>query len=360
MIRTRNIGALKDCRLFRCVEGFASPDPRKIVSHIASRERFMAARLQKLLNSTDGLGTLVLLGLGALFALGTVIVNLKFGTMGLTDFAGLRPRFVLVGLTFLIYLLIPPACCVLLLSIGAMASVRRHPALAASVVLATALTLVFMIPGMLYFTVPFLTFGSPDGIQAPLSFWELYLGHRYALLIEIVLLCLPVSLLHYRLSLKPKSSISASMVQWMPNGRLIIMILIGTTIMLYPYSTVTYLNISRAAGGGQPPIVLMTMEREIGRVLERPGLWRVSTRSDTVYGPFLLWHETDAKTFLTLPRQGSRTPGDVFAIPNEKVRVTWYLPGSVHIRPRFWGAGTMTVKIGWPDDDAGVGSRAAE
>lgn len=310
---------------------------------------------QKLLAATEGLGTLVLLALGALFAIGTLIVNIHLGTLGLSDFSGLRPRFVLVGLTFLIYAAIPPLLCLVLLEVGRRVGFRRGPLLAAAAVAATAVAVMTLVAWMLFFALPHVTFTVAGGrIVPPARFWTVYTGNWYAVVPEVAV-CVSACILFVRHGWgTARDNATSSPPRHRVSSRVLVAVLVlGLAGLVYPYASLTYMNISRAAGGGQPGIVLMTMERDAGRLVDRPPFSRVNAAGDTVYGPFLVWHENEDRTYLSFPTEGRRSSWEVYGIRNEKVHTTWHLPGGIRLENVRLGEVDMWVDLDWPAEGAG-------
>jgi hypothetical protein len=330
----------------------------------------MSARLEKYTKAAEGLGTVVLVGLGVLFAIGTLVVNIHLGSLGLSDFSGLRPRFVLVGLTFLLYLAIPPTFCIAALQAGATVGFGRRPVLAVLTSIAVALVLMVVIPSMLFFAIPYVTYQN-RGLVEPVPFWGIYTDSTYSLILHL-LVAIPAGILWlwrhpvalagasdapktlHRVPLRRSRGIATrSRVRQHVLLGLRVIVVLAAIGMLYPYATVTFVNISMATGGGHPSIVLMKMDRDVGRVVDRPGFVRWSQAGDTIYGPVLVWHESGDRTFISLPESRTFVFWEVFAIPSEKIGTVWYLPGAIYLENRLSETIIHRFFV-WPRQGAGV------
>jgi hypothetical protein len=263
--------------------------------------------------------------IGMLFGLGLILVNIYLGYLGFTDFTILRPRFVLVGMSFLIYLAIPPAAIIIPMLILKRTLVDRPSRwlLLIPFALFTALAL----ESPTHYFVPYVFEGYPPGKQI-LTFWSIYTN--IALVFEIVGVLVPAVILAWIWDFRSTSGDQpTSADHWVRMGKIVLMV--GIISMIFPYAIVVYPNVSSAVGGGQPALVDLSLDDHGRRAVQSHRFVSPRATSDSIDGPFILWHEATDRLLLSAVDTKRGKP-DILSLPSSHVVAIHYLDGYVRVR----------------------------
>jgi hypothetical protein len=278
-------------------------------------------------------GKLALFGISALYAFGLLIENIHLGRCGITDLALVKPRYVLIGLAFFVYIAIP----FVLVTIP-FAVFRAFSFL--SIALRVGLAIFMFVIVSWIITVPFsyfLTTYTPDDVRFRLpfpawgvnvGFWKIYRHYQYgggALFSYLVLLVFN--------TFKIRAARALSLVLFWYAISIPLWLLV-------PYSWIVSPNIDSSVGGAAPFVVKVKLKARDADAAPA----NESDKSDERLGSSLeliLWH-TDAK-FVYLGSCSPLTdPFLVKAVPLDNIVELDFVParlgfdtGSHHSHPQI-------------------------
>jgi hypothetical protein len=280
----------------------------------------------------------------AMFAVGLLIENIQLQTIGISDVSFAEPRYVLVGLAFVVYLALPAILLVVPIIVfrlvrGPRGKVRLLVAAVLSV--ASFIILFLNLPAPFYYFIERILWTNGN-IARVLRFWG-YLCDP-TLIIRGPLLYIPLILL----------AATARTGWWFdrprPRRYLLAMVGLGVFSSVIPYTYSAYPNLARAVGGGCPLIAEIDLKG--GRTV-RPSAYRWAERPPTsqpgelfsvkryhvtplkiegrpATGPaaetLLIWHESD-KFFYVSKLQRWTRGAVVIGIPKDQVDEVRYRHG---------------------------------
>jgi hypothetical protein len=247
------------------------------------------------------------------YALGLIISNMFLSSFGASDFAVIRPRLVLVGIAFVLYLTLPVCLGIVpTLIIARALRQRRLPAILriALAVLALA-TLIVVLP------LPFDIFLWSLPHYSRLAFWVRFWREIYGSLWQwpyiVGLIVVPL----YILGLKRTTNHNLP-AKW--RVALIGAIIAGVLSQIYAYSTDVYPAVEPAAGGGHPDLV---------EVFFSPAI-QAATSGRLPNGNYLLWHATPESLVLTGANLGPVTRA--YVVPSREVVPMFVRDAHVRLR----------------------------
>jgi hypothetical protein len=217
--------------------------------------------------------------LAGCYATGLVITNIFLGDLGAPDFSDLRPRAILVGIAFAIYVAAPVALVAMPITTWKLS--RRWLASAAPRVIISIAVFVVLIPAIAF---PFeWALASPrvcGFIEQTSRFWNDSYGtiqwHH------VVLVIIPAIVLLWRDSIV--------MLPQAVRRCAILLVVFGTVCQIMPFARYVYPLISAGVGGGQPELVEISLRRD-ARTLAKDG-------------HYLLWHASPEVLVLTRASPG--------------------------------------------------------
>lgn len=266
------------------------------------------------------------------FLTGVLLENAHLGRLGISDFSGLQPRLVLVGLSFYIYILTP-----LVPAIAAHYTYKRvmiltstsrigkpHQELIGVISGACSAIISFIIlPISLHYFISDLWL-RPMGLPMSIRFWSFYIHEWWWLTCGFLYIPSTLCILFPR-RLRPWRTL------------IIPVICIGAIGSVMTYSYFMYRNIEYAVGGGRPQIIQLECDGIDLAITEVSPV-----ASDTMSDPkrpsfalmdreqyYLLWHESEGWMYLTrFTRWQEHFP--IIGIPKD--RVVWHrrLPSTMY------------------------------
>lgn len=283
----------------------------------------------------------VLAVLAILFGLGLLITNVYQGYLGFSDYSVLRPRFVLAGLAFFVYIACPALVFVLPILVVKHLNIRRWLKLLLVPPLAVLTASLLATP--FHYFVSSAQLGT--AVTQILSFWSLYNDYFLPLLLSGVI----VPSMTLAASWK-RSGQTASGDTWVNRRLFVALLVLGVFSMIFPYTVSIHPNISSAVGGGQPSIADISLDEAGTRAVKLHRFIPKLSLGDSVLGPYVVWHETDARLFLSATASSRKKYPEIIAIPSEHVTAIHYLHG--HMRVRFNGRfiiqTSVTTRARWP------------
>lgn len=296
--------------------------------------------VKRLVTRTEDVGKLVLSIAAVLFVLGLLVENMHLGRVGLANFGLLRPRPIMVGLPFCIYILLPVVCfaggCLALRAAIEMerSGERRWLSMLRRVIYPTAVVVLLFItlpmPFNYYLDRLYLTQTEQGDFQLgrfqlAWAVWRLYINQDS--LSHVGLFYLPAfALVLRRIFLEPSKS-RKSVVAAL--ARLWWLLPIGVLSFLRAYTADVYPLILYFAGGGSPRIVYVGLDMragELAKSLMRSGFEEIPSDTRPVwFGPLSLELESEEHFYFTPVDQKEPSPTSVVALPKEKIIFITYV-----------------------------------
>jgi hypothetical protein len=225
--------------------------------------------------------------LAAFYAIGLIITNMFLGSLGASDFSDLRPRTILVGMAFAIYVAVPLGLAVVPLYVFAF--VRRHTMhrfAATAAAVAMAVGFAFLLPAPFEF---FIVATGRHGGFTTLStrFWREAYQDSSQWPYILVLILLPMAGLAV-------ASIRQRILSPDVKKGAYVLALLGVVSQMIAFADSVYPELQSSIGGGHPELVEL--------VFQKAGADTSVRRIPDGY--YLLWHIADDTLVLTGATEG--------------------------------------------------------
>lgn len=281
----------------------------------------------------------------ALYVLGLLITNAYTMELGVSDFADLQIRYVMVGALYLLYVALPvtvviaPLIFIRYNILVAGRGIRGRARIRDWILtLAGAVTIVLALIATAADVVGYLSptgrkwvFGTQYVFDLGITFGQLKDGYGYPSVIAGAINLLLAS--------------SILVLTWPANQYLrsifVPLMVLGVIVMLLGYSVNVYPNLSYNLGGGSPAVWQFQVDATTSGRLRSIGLnvTPLDNVSATV-GPTSVWHQSQDFVYLSQLDSSRNLPRKVIAITLQDVKSFAVLPFDVHLaRDR-----TVTVK----------------
>jgi hypothetical protein len=274
----------------------------------------------------------VLGAVAVVYAFGVVISNIFYADYGFADFGFLRPRYVMAGISFIAFAVLPLIVIALprfLYLLAPELFARRWQA--ASLTIGLFAIGVYCAPMPLWSFIPFLSRADEASLFGELYFWTLYVFPTA--LVTVVTFWLACTVLIYR-----------SVLHLGPRGvRLTrVVLVIGVLSLPIPFAKWVFPNIDQAAGGGQPELADLILKQPI------PELGINAPRQTAALGgkiiPAILWHRAEDMYYISLMADGTERPS-VIGIPSDAVTAIIFHSGYVRVETHNTGFLSITQNI---------------
>lgn len=259
--------------------------------------------LEKLLAVT---AKLAVGGLGVLYALGLLVYSLHLSRLGVADFHLLQAQYVLVGLDFIVFLLIPSMVLALFYN-----WIRKS---SAKVVQKIVETMLYSLVALIF--IPWLfdnfvagVWQSPDYLWRLINFWRFF--NPLYILIHLVFIDTPVAVIMWK-----AQTTRASVTLRGENFRAwLLMPTAGIFFSIFAFAWMHFPNIKRSVAGGQPQYVKVAFAKEI----EPSKVDELLGRDFDPRSLYILWHEDENWIYLASAHDYSRSMYKTVALDRKLV-----------------------------------------